>query len=376
MRTRPTVLAISLVLVGWLAGCASEPSDTADTTDASEPTTPTTVPIRADVQTILSNWVEAEEVIGAVAAVGRSGQDPSIAAAGWSNQESTATSSSAEAYRIGSITKLFTAALVLDLVEDGVIGLEDPVGDYVADPPANLTIEHLLSHTSGLPDLDVAENIMPAIMDPTTVETPDEVIDKALDGGLSHQPGIQQSYSSTNYLILGVVVEAATGQSYDSALHDNVLEPLGLDNTGFEGPDTKLATPYERPGPGQPQFPLDEFATDVAVRASWSAGGLVSTAEDLVVFTEALFGGDLLSSESLDLMLDTSSGPRAGYGLGVSQYPMRDGVVYGHNGRTIGFASSLRHDPSTGITVIVLSNDGTAPTGDLASELLLTEGRG
>ena len=75
-------------------------------------------------------------------------------------------------------------------------------------------------------------------------------------------------------------------------------------------------------------------------------------------------------------MLDTSSGPRSGYGLGVSEYPMGDGVVYGHNGRSTGFASSLRHDPSTGITVIVLSNDGTAPTSDLATELLLAEGRG
>ena len=234
------------------------------------------------IEAMVSDWVETEGVVGVVAAVASLGRTPSIAKAGWSDREGGKSISRTESFRIGSITKVFTAVLILDLVEDGLIGLEDPVADYVAGADPGMTIAHLLSHTSGLPDLDVSGGVLGAIMDPSSVLAPGEVIEQALRQGVGSEPGTQQSYSSTNYLILGDIVETATGQSYESALRARILDPLGLENTGFEQDDTNLATPYERPGPGQPKLSLEEFPTDVAVRASWAAGGLGSTVDDLV----------------------------------------------------------------------------------------------
>ena len=124
------------------------------------------------------------------------------------------------------------------------------------------------------------------------------------------------------------------------------------------------------PGPGQAKLPLGEFQTSVAVRASWAAGGLVSTAGDVVALADALFGGGILTEATLELMLDATSGSRDGYGLGVSSYAVGDNTFHGHNGRTIGFASSLRHDPTTGTTIVVLANDGAAPTAELATQLM------
>ena len=323
-----------------------------------------------NIETVVSDWVETENAVGVVAAVAAPGRAPAVATAGWSDREESKSISPTESFRIGSITKVFTAVLILDLVEDGLIRLQDPVADYVASADSGMTIAHLLSHTSGLPDLDVSGGVLGAIMDPSSVLTPGDVIKRALRHGVESEPGTHQSYSSTNYLILGDIVETATGKSYESALRARVLDPLGLEDTGFEQDDTDLATPYERPGPGQPKLSLNEFQTDVAVRASWAAGGLVSTVGDLVVFTEALFGEQILSSATIDLMIDTTTAPRTGYGLGVSSYPVANQTVYGHNGRSIGFAASLRHDPTTGITVVVLANDGTAPTAELAAKLI------
>ena len=370
MKSRMAVLVLPLALVGLLAGCATDPHATDDSTiSPSRPMEATAQP-QISVDEMVSAWLENEEVVGVVAAVAVPGEQLSVIAAGSSNKETGVELSATESFRIGSITKMFTATLVMELVEDGILELDAKVADSVDGAHPDMTVVDLLSHTSGLPDQDIEGNIMAGIMDPSTVAAPDELIARALADDASSVPGTHQTYSSTNYLILGKLIESATGQSYETALHQRVLDPLGLIDTGFEQADTGLATPHEQPGPSQPTLPLDEFNTELVVRASWAAGGLVSTVNDLTSFANALFAGEIIGSESLDLMLDATSHPRNGYGLGVSSYVSGTRVLFGHNGRTVGFTSSLLHDVATGVTVVVLANDGTAPTGELAMELM------
>jgi CubicO group peptidase (beta-lactamase class C family) len=333
-------------------------------------TTTTLVPVVDDLDDLVTDWVQTEEVVGAVAMVAAPERASSVGIAGWSDREATEPISRETGFRIGSITKVFTAALVLDLVEDGLLGLYDPVAAYVEGVHPDTTIEHLLSHTSGLSDIDVVEGIRAAIADPSSVPTPDAVVRQTLERGAESDPGTHQSYSSVNYLVLQGVVEAVTGASYESALRERVLGPLGLADTQLERDETDTATPYERPIPGQSPFSLKDLPTGAFVRAAGAAGALVSTGDDVVTFTEGLFGGRVISPATLDQMIDGTTEPRSGYGLGIATYQVGTTPVYGHNGRSVGFASSVRHDPLSGVTVVVLTNDGDAPTDEFADDLI------
>ena len=371
-----------IALFVFLAGCTTTSATDApiDTTTISSidstqvttstVTTTTLAPALDDIERLVTDWVEAEEVVGAVAVVAAPDQASSLGVGGWSDREANEPISPETGFRIGSITKVFTAALVLDLVEDGLLGLDDPAAAYVEGVHPDTTIEHLLSHTSGISDIDVLEGIRAAIVDPASVPTPDEVVNQALAKGVVSDPGTHQSYSSVNYLVLEGVVAAVTDTSYESALRERVLDPLGLADTELEQSDTEIATPYERPIPGQPPFSLKDLPTGAFVRAAGAAGALVSTADDVVAFAEALFGGRVVSPATLDQMIDGTTEPRSGYGMGIATYPVGSTVVYGHNGRSVGFASSLRHDPLSGITVVVLANDGDAPTDEFAEDLM------
>ena len=333
-------------------------------------TTTTLAPVLDDIEMLVTEWVEAEEVVGAIAVVAAPDRASSVGTGGWSDREEKEPISPETGFRIGSITKVFTAAVILDLVEDGLLDLDDPAAAYVEGVHPDTTIEHLLSHTSGISDIDVLEGIRAAIVDPSSVPTPDEVVSQALAHGVESDPGTHQSYSSVNYLVLEAVVEAVTGASYESALRERVLNPLGLADTELEQSETEIATPYERPIPGQPPFSLKDLPTGAFVRAAGAAGALASTADDVVAFTEGLFGGRVVSPATLDQMIDGTTEPRSGYGLGIATYPVGTTAVYGHNGRSVGFASSLRHDPRSGITVVVLANDGDAPTDEFAEDLM------
>lgn len=362
-----------------LTACTSEtapptsvetpPPTSAATSTTSSTTTTTLAPLVDDLDTRVTAWIESQDLVGAAAAVAAPDHALSVAAAGWKDRESEILLSAASQYRIASITKMFTAALTMDLVEDGLVGLQDPVSDYLEGVTAAITVEQLLSHTTGLEDTDIAGDILTAIFDPSSVRSAEEVAEDAI-ASADLNPGALQSYSSLNYIVLGAVIEAVTGDTYEAVLQERILNPVGLDQTGLETPKADLPTAYEHPLPGQPALSLAEFPTTEAAAASWSAGALISTIADLITFSDILFTGQIVTPDSLDLMLDTDTPPRDQYGLGIAAYEIGETTVYGHNGRTIGYATSLRHDPITGTTVVVLSNDGNAPTAEFADELM------
>lgn len=364
---------VALALIAAACTSSSSPNTTAST---NVPET-TTIAVRpsepgqSDVVAIaVENWVADHEVVGAVVLVLAGDGSRQLLTSGWADRESQRPSSADDHFRIGSITKLYTAALTLSLVEDGILSLDGLASEYVAGIADGVTVADLLAHTSGLRDLDVAEGIFDAVENGGTIDPARDPLGEALEQDLAFQPGTRQSYSSIGYLALERLIEAATGETFADLLDDRILSPQKLESTELESSASVLPTPYERLGPGSPAISLSQFPLAGLARGTGAAGALVATADDVAGFVRALFNDTIITDRSLAMMMDTTA-PRRDYGLGFSVYRAGSEVLYGHNGRTIGFASSVRHDPVTNITVVVLANDGSAPTEELADHLAL-----
>jgi D-alanyl-D-alanine carboxypeptidase len=236
---------------------------------------------------------------------------------------------------IASITKTFTATLVLQLVEEGQLALSDLVADRLPelDLPPDVTVEQLLDHTSGIPDL-LAPMRPDLNATPSRVFSPTEVL--AHLGPPSFPAGTDWAYSNTNYLLLGMLVERITGSTMEAQLQQRLLDPLGLDGTGM------LLTA------DAPQLLPPAWAS-----AFRSSGAMYSTAEDLLRWGDALYGSSVLSAASRARMLDFGD---HGYGLGAQQLDLGPGrTAYGHSGLLKGFISLLVRLPDEHLTLVLLA---------------------
>lgn len=276
-------------------------------------------------------------------------------------------------FDLASVGKVFTAVAVLQLAEQGRLSLDDPVGRHVPALPRGLgeriTIRQLLDHSSGLgelgPGLDSALSV---------ARTVPQMVALLTDTTLAFAPGTRFAYSNRGYLLLGAVVEAASGRDYFAYLEEKVFAPAGMGRTGFfphEAAVAGRATRYSRfptlrggfvPGPRAPS----------AVRLDWRggpAGGVYSTAEDLARFAAALREGRLLGRAWLDEMTRPRDGHPWGYGLDLTG-PRGS---YGHRGGAPGVSAHLWIYPEASATVVVLSNYDSAANfvGDYIRELLV-----
>ncbi|MEU1051054.1 serine hydrolase domain-containing protein [Streptomyces sp. NPDC005876] len=235
----------------------------------------------------------------------------------------------ADHFRAGSVTKTFVATVVLQLAAEHRLSLSDTVEDHLpglvrgaGNDGRALTLRDLLAHTSGLHDFTSDTG-------GTVPVTPRQ----ALRIALTHPPADlgRFSYSNTNYVLLGLIVEQVTGRSYAAEAERRLIAPLGLTDTSFPGSRTSLPSPHGR------AYTAD--GTDVTVldpRVAGAAGELVSTLADLDRFYGALLGGDLLSPRWLREMLDTRAAHGA-YGMGLYPERLPCGLtVWGHNGRIAG----------------------------------------
>jgi CubicO group peptidase (beta-lactamase class C family) len=272
-------------------------------------------------------------------------------------------------YKIASITKAFTAVLVLQLVEAKKIDLDQPIKRYLpsySGEGADLVkIRMLLNHTSGLPNADAAYNSvayalangMPHYQLPAT---PDQLIAHYYSGKLLNQPGKVFSYNNADYIVLGRIIESVTGKTFERALEEGILAPLGLHDTGLLHQREivlRLAPTYFSPEKGAP------LINDMPVYTeNWfAAGGMYSTTGDLMKFANALYGGKLLSATSLDLMLKPGLD---GYGFGMwVGNPTFGGKTYrnvNRPGGIMGANGSLYHFNGVGfrkdVNIVILSN--------------------
>jgi D-alanyl-D-alanine carboxypeptidase len=277
-------------------------------------------------------------------------------------------------FRIGSVTKTYTAAVVLSLVGDGLLRLEDSCERWlpgVVPGGDRITVRQLLNHTSGLynytDDLPEPRQI---VLDRYQHWEPQRAVGMATAHDPLFAPGSSWSYSNTNYVLLGLLVEAATGNPYSAEVRTRVLEPLGLQRTLVPGDEVSLPDPH-----AHGYLPVDGELVDLAqfnASQAWAAGEIVSTADDLNRFYAALLTGELLRPAELEAMLttvDTGDGG-GGYGLGIGRVELPSGlVVWGHTGGIFGYLTGSYHSADASRQVS-LSYTGTHAEPPETDELL------
>lgn len=254
-------------------------------------------------------------------------------------------------FRIGSITKQFTAAAILLLEQKGKLHTSDPIKKHLPNSPATwdaITIHHLATNTSGIPDYqklptyDPYEDLRPA--------KPEQLLSTLRKWPLGFTPGTQHEYSNSNFELLGYIVAKVAAQPYVAFVTDNILRPLGMKNSGFYTFHQVLphrASGYEPSPDGLKNGDILDMSNINA------AGGLYSTVGDLHRWQLGLYAGKLLSAEQLRKMTTPAEGGYA-YGLRVQQ--MEQGIVYYHPGQTDGFEAMLGYWPDTRVTTVVLGN--------------------
>lgn len=245
-------------------------------------------------------------------------------------------------FRIGSNTKSFTAATVLLLEADGVLSLDDTVADWLpgavdanGHDGSKITIRQLLNHTSNLPEYTM--NIDGYTINPEW--EPQELVDGALRNRPPNaEPGEEWEYTNTNYVLAGMVIEAATGNEPAEEMRTRIFEPLGLSDTSLPTKDNELhgnhLTGYFLVGP------IFLEMTTTSVQATRTAGAIVSTLDDLADFERALVGGALLPPEQqAELKTTVPTGTGSGYGLGLLRVDTECGPAWFHNGGVPGYYS-------------------------------------
>jgi D-alanyl-D-alanine carboxypeptidase len=273
-------------------------------------------------------------------------------------------------FRIGSITKTFVAAIVLQLVADGRIELDDTVEHWVpglVPGGRRITVRHLLAHRSGLFDyVDDPEVFAPYAQEPEHAWSPVELVELALAHPAPFRPGQHYGYSSTNYLLLGLIVERASGTSLEEQIRLRIVEPLGLERTSFE-PGLVSGRYIHGHRPPSHQGVVTGPPRDTSHEAAswaWSAGAMVSSAGDVERFFAALLGGQLLAPPLLREMETLGPAGSLRYGLGLAVFPTPCGDAWGHTGNAQGTVTVAWNRKNLSRQIVVVVN--TYPlTGEL-----------
>jgi CubicO group peptidase (beta-lactamase class C family) len=260
-------------------------------------------------------------------------------------------------FRIGSISKQFTAAAILRLADQGKLSIDDRVEAHLPDYPVDgrtITLRHLLNHTSGIKSYTAIPEIM-QVRGASDVSV-SQIIDVFKDRPADFQPGARYLYNNSGYILLTAIIEAVSGKRFEAFLRDELLAPLGLDRTSYLHTRpivAKRAQGYDLGRRG--------LVNAAWLAMSWpqGAGALGSTVNDLLAWDAALHSGKVLSPQSYAAMIapgQLNDGSPIGYGLGVARRPYRDRAVISHGGGINGFITYLAHFPDDDLSVVVLSN--------------------
>ena len=316
----------------------------------------------ARMDEVVRSYVDAKQFMGSVL-VARDGKGILSKGYGSANLEWDVPNSPSTKFRLGSITKQFTAACILLLEERGKLKVEDPVKKYMPDAPAawdKVTIFHLLTHTSGIPSFTGFPDYHSTEATPTT---PEQLVARFRDKPLEFQPGEKWNYSNSGYVLLGYLIEKITQQSYRQFVQENIFNPLGMKDSGY---DSNTAVILHRASGYSPGDKGISNAGYIDMSIPLSAGGLYSTTEDLLRWEQGLMGGKLLSAASLQKMTTPF---KSDYAFGLAVHTANGHKVIEHNGGIEGFNTALAYYPEDKLTVVVLANlNGGAPES-IASNL-------
>ncbi|NML60672.1 serine hydrolase [Massilia sp. RP-1-19] len=314
-------------------------------------------------EALLKDYVQDELFTGTVL-VARNGKPIFRKGYGAANREWMIPNTVNTRYRIGSITKQFTAAAILKMADENRLGLDDPIKKYLPGLPANwgqATIRQLLSHTSGIPSHtspdDSGAKLMPV------KHTPQELIDLLKDVPLNYEHGAKFMYNNMGYVLLGCIIETVSGMSYPDYLEQKLLKPLNVRNSGYDDGRVVVRQLAQDYTDGVDDVVKGRF---VNMSNTYAAGAMYSTVDDLFAWQQMLINGKVLSPPSLKAMF-TDGGHHYGLGWFIRENLSRR--LYEHGGNIGAYSSLLAYYPDDKLTVIVLSNYGDEVVSKITDEL-------
>jgi CubicO group peptidase (beta-lactamase class C family) len=262
-------------------------------------------------------------------------------------------------FRIASLTKQFTAACILILQQRSQLRVQEPISRYLSGLSAAwgaVTVHQLLTHTSGVPNPDYASEQYAKVQ--RTGATPQQLVALVANQPLDFKPGTKWNYSNTGYILLGMLIENLSGQSYADFLKSNIFEPLAMTDSGYD-----RATDILKDRASGYEIKNGQLANSgfIDMSTPYSAGGIYSTAEDMYRWNEALaHPGKLLSADSLKQMFTeypeaTHQEQHYGYGVVISRQKFGK-LLYYHGGGVEGFSSSIQRYPEERLCIVVLTN--------------------
>lgn len=304
---------------------------------------------------IAKSFVESKQFMGSVL-IARGDKVVFSKGYGSANLEWSVPNDSKTKFRLGSLTKQFTAACVLLLEERGKLKVEEPISKYFPEAPAawsKITIFNVLTHTAGIPNFTSFPDYPKLQPFPTTAEnTISSFINKPLD----FEPGEKMSYSNSGYVLLGALIGRVSDMSYEEFVQENIFKPLGMNDSGYDSNSTIITHRASGYVTG-PHGPMNAGFIHMSVPDA--AGALYSTTEDLLRWERGLFGGRVVSASSLKKMITPFKND---YGFGLVISTVRGRKVIWHNGGIEGFNTVLAYYPESQITIAVLANlNGHAP---------------
>jgi D-alanyl-D-alanine carboxypeptidase len=320
-----------------------------------------------DLDQALQELVDAPSGPPGVIAVVQRGSTPEVHVAGVADVTTGRRPTGDDYMRIASVAKAFSGATALSLVEKGTMSLDDTVGSRLPDAPAAtkpVTLGQLLHHTSGVKDFiktSAFGDTVPKSLD--TPPAPRALLDFIEDEPLVFPPGSRYEYSNSDNILVGLMVEAATGMSYADALAAQVTKPLGLDHTSLPV-GTDIPEPTFRGYDVAPPDPPEDDTNLLAAGWAWASGGIVSTPKDLNTFIRGYVGkklfGDKVADEQRQFIVAGGSEPRGpgdnSAALALFRYDTPCGTVYGHTGNTPGYTQFAAASPDGRRSVTVAIN--------------------
>ncbi len=312
---------------------------------------------------VLNNFLEDKaaknEIMGSVAIM-QAGKLLYIKSVGYADIENNTKNNTFTKFRIGSITKTFTASLIFMAIDEKKISLSQSIVDYFPDiiNAKQIQIRHLLSHRSGIHNF--TDNIDFATWY-TKYKSREEMLSIILNGGIDFMPDTESSYSNSNYYLLGYILEKIYHQPYEDILKEKIVLKLGLKNTYYGG---KINIKKNECN----SYYFDKtwnikLETDISI--PFGAGGISSTATDIAIFLTSIFKGDLISSSSLLLMTSF----KEGVGMGLFETKFNEQLGYLHTGDIDGFGSIFTYFPLKKICLVITTN-GCKSYNEISEEII------
>ena len=329
------------------------------------------------IDALVKQYVANQQFNGAVL-VAEKGQVIFKRGYGMANMEWSIPNAPDTKFRLGSITKQFTAMLIMKLVEQGKVKLTGNVTDYLPDYPKatgdKITIHHLLTHTAGIPNYTNVPRFFETLA--RNPYTPQAFIKEFSSLPLDFEPGSKFNYSNSGYFLLGVIIEKVTGKSYATVLTENILKPIQMADTGYDlfSPILpKRAAGYEKQGGKYVNAPYLDMSIPYA------AGSMYSTVEDLYRWDQALYTDKLLSASSKTTMFtpflgsyDEGAGYAYGWSIGKTKVGERKDslLLIEHGGGINGFNTIISRLPKDKQLIVLLNNTGGAPLDNMRQNIL------